>query len=81
MKKKEDDETNPIMTDAEVAAFFRIGTRLLQRRLTCPKAGEVDFRKASPLKIGGRRFWLREAVYSLAGIGAAETRRTKGTAR
>ncbi len=68
--KKEKDETNPIMTDAEVAAFFRIGIRLLQRRLRRPKAGEVDFRRASPLKIGGRRFWLRAEVYRLAGLGA-----------
>lgn len=81
MKTKLTDEVSPVMTDAEVAAFFRIGTRLLQRRLACPKDGEVDFRRASPMKIGGRRFWLRAAVYRLAGFGAAESRRAKGGAR
>lgn len=79
--KKEKDETNTIMTDAEVAAFFRVSVRLIQRRLRCPKAGEVDFRRASPLKIGGRRFWLREEVYRLAGVGAGHSTMTKGAKR
>lgn len=79
--KDRDEEANPIMTDAEVAAFFRIDVKTLQRRLVRPKPGEVDFRKASPLKIGGRRFWLRVAVYSLAEIAVRAKTKAKGTTR
>lgn len=64
-----DEAASLIMTDAEVAAFFRIGVKTVQRRLVRPKAGEIDLRKAAPMKIGGRRFWLRADVYRLAGIG------------
>lgn len=69
------EETNPIMTDSEVAKFLRIGTRTVQRRLVRPKDGEIDLRRASPMKVGGRRFWLRSEVYRLVGI------EWKGTAR
>lgn len=58
----------PVMTDAEVAAFFGISKRTLQRRVLKPEAGEIDPNKAEPQTIGGRRFWLRENVERLAGI-------------
>lgn len=64
----------PIMTDAEVAEFFGVTVRTLQRRVKTPKAGELDLNKAEPTVFGGRRFWLRANVERLAGI-------TKGTTK
>jgi hypothetical protein len=59
---------SPIMTDKEVAKFFHISVKTLQRRLKKPKAGEIDLNKATPDILGGKRFWLRSAVYETAGI-------------
>lgn len=58
----------PIMTDAEVADFFGISKRTLQRRVLNPVKGELDPNNANPVTIGGRRFWRREDVMRLAGI-------------
>ena len=57
-----------VMTDAEVAAFFRISKRTLQARILRPVLGEIDPNEAKPQMIGGRRFWLRENVERLAGM-------------
>ena len=58
----------PVMTDCEVAEFFHISTKTLQRRVNRPlKAkGEIDLNDACPGKIGGKRFWLRAEVERLA---------------
>lgn len=58
----------PVMTDAEVAAFFGIPKRTLQRRVISPRKGEINPNDAEPRYLGGRRFWLREKVEALAGI-------------
>ncbi len=64
----------PIMTDAEVAEFFGISKRTLQRRVLNPVRGEIDPNDAKPETIGGRRFWRREDVLRLAGIRKGTTR-------
>jgi len=57
-----------IMTDADVAAFFGISKATLQRRIRKPISGEIDLNSADPQTVGGRRFWVRERVESLAVI-------------
>lgn len=58
-----------VMFDADVAAFFGIDVRTLQRRVLRPVKGEINPNHANPLTIGGRRLWLRENVERLVGIG------------
>ena len=58
-----------VMFDADVAAFFGIDKRTLQRRILRPVPGEIDPNDAHPQTIGGRRLWLREEVERLVGIG------------
>lgn len=58
-----------VMFDADVAAFFGISTRTLQRRITTPAKGEINPNDAHPCVIGSRRLWLREEVERLVGIG------------
>lgn len=60
---------NRVMFDADVAAFFGIDKRTLQRRILRPVPGEIDPNDAHPATIGGRRLWLREEVERLVGIG------------
>ena len=60
----------PIMTDAEVAAFFGISRATLQRCVKRPAKGEINLNDAEPRVIGTRRFWVRENVMRLAGISA-----------
>lgn len=60
---------NRVMFDADVAAFFGIDKRTLQRRILSPVPGEIDPNDAHPQTIGGRRLWLREEVERLVGIG------------
>lgn len=60
---------NRVMFDADVAAFFGIDKRTLQRRILRPVPGEIDPNDAHPQTIGGRRLWLREDVERLVGIG------------
>lgn len=68
--------TDPrVMFDADVAAFFGIDKRTLQRRILRPVPGEIDPNDARPVTIGGRRLWLREDVERLVGIG--ETRKDR----
>ena len=55
--------------DADVAAFFGIDKRTLQRRILRPVPGESDPNDAHPVTIGGRRLWLREEVERLVGLG------------
>ena len=64
-----------VMFDADVAAFFGIDKRTLQRRILRPVPGEIDPNDARPVTIGGRRLWLREDVERLVGIG--ETRKDR----
>lgn len=59
-----------VMFDADVAAFFGIDKRTLQRRILRPVYGEINPNDAHPQTIGGRRLWLREDVERLVGIGA-----------
>ena len=59
---------NPIMFDKDVAEFFGISVRTLQRRVKNPVAGEIDPNKAEPQTIGSRRLWLRANVEKLVGI-------------
>ena len=59
---------NLIMFDKDVAEFFGISRRTLQRRIKKPVAGEIDPNNADPQKIGSRRLWLRENVERLVGI-------------
>ena len=59
---------NAVMTDADVAAFFGIAKRTLQRRVLAPAKGEIDPNDAHPQTIGGRRFWLRDNIERLAGM-------------
>lgn len=61
-------EVNPLMDDREVAAMFRISVVTVRKRLSRPASGELDLRKAEPIIVGGKRFWLREKVESLVGI-------------
>ncbi len=58
----------PIMNDAEVAEFFGISKKTLQRRVLNPVKGEIDPNDAKPETIGGRRFWRRVDVLRLAGL-------------
>ena len=58
-----------VMFDADVAAFFGIDKRTLQRRILRPVPGEIDPNDAHPVTIGGRRLWLREEIERLVGIG------------
>ena len=67
----------PIMTDAEVAEFFGVSVRTLQRRAKNPKDGELRLTDAVHVVVRGRRFWVRESVMRLAGIKNA----TKETTR
>jgi hypothetical protein len=67
-------QNGPIMTDDEVARFFGLSKKTLQRRMLHPVTGELDLWKAQPQKIGGRRFWVRAKVEALVGI-------TKGTSK
>lgn len=67
----------PIMHDAEVAKFFGISTRTLQRRVNSPVKGELDLNDAGPQIVGGRRYWLRERVERLAGIGEKPERKAR----
>jgi len=62
--------TDPrVMFDADVAAFFGIDKRTLQRRILRPVPGEINPNDAHPQRIGSRRLWLREDVERLVGIG------------
>lgn len=58
-----------VMFDADVAAFFGIDKRTLQRRILRPVPGEIDPNDARPVTIGGRRLWLRDEIERLVGIG------------
>lgn len=60
---------NRVMFDADVAAFFGIDKRTLQRRILRPVPGEIDPNDAHPVTIGSRRLWLRDEVERLVGIG------------
>ena len=62
---------NRVMFDADVAAFFGIDKRTLQRRIMRPVPGEIDPNDAHPVTIGSRRLWLREDVERLVGIGTS----------
>ena len=61
-----------VMFDADVAAFFGITVKTLQRRVATPAKGEINPNDARPKTIGGRRFWLRKNVERLAGIEATK---------
>ena len=69
-----------IMFDADVAAFFGIDKRTLQRRILRPVPGEIDPNDAQPVTIGSRRLWRREDVERLVGLvpDAATKGKTKG---
>ena len=58
----------PIMFDKDVAEFFGLSLRTLQRRVKNPARGEIDLNRAEPQTIGNRRFWLRANVERLVGI-------------
>lgn len=58
-----------VMFDADVAAFFGISVKTLQRRVAKPAKGEINPNDAHPVTIGSRRLWLREDVERLVGIG------------
>ncbi len=58
-----------VIFDADVAAFFGISVKTLQRRVARPAKGEIDPNDAHPVTIGSRRLWLREDVERLVGIG------------
>ena len=58
-----------VMFDADVAAFFGISVKTLQRRIATPAKGEINPNDARPQMIGSRRLWLREDVERLVGIG------------
>ena len=52
-----------IMTDADVAKIVRLSLCCFQRRMrTGFKTGELDLRKARPVVMGKRRWWLRADV-------------------
>ena len=57
-----------IMFDADVAAFFGISVKTLQRRVARPVKGEIDPNDAHPVTIGSRRLWLRSDVERLIGL-------------
>lgn len=64
--------------DADVAAFFGISVKTLQRRVAKPKKGEINPNDAHPTMIGGRRLWLREDVERLIGLGTGNRERGTG---
>jgi len=64
-----------VMFDADVAAFFGISVKTLQRRVATPAKGEINPNDAHPQTIGGRRLWLREDVERLVGIGERKDNR------
>lgn len=64
----------PIMFDKDVAEFFGLSLRTLQRRVKNPAQGEIDLNRAEPQKIGSRRLWLRANVERLVGIQKGTTR-------
>lgn len=68
MKKTESKERRTIWTDADVAEFFGLNRKTLQRRMRKPVTGELELAKAEPKTIGGRRFWVRDNVLRLAGV-------------
>lgn len=68
MKKTEPKERRTIWTDADVAEFFGLNRKTLQRRMRKPVTGELELAKAEPKVIGGRRFWVRDNVLRLAGV-------------
>lgn len=57
-----------VMFDADVAAFFGISVKTLQRRVARPVKGEIDPNDAHPVTIGSRRLWLRSDVERLIGL-------------
>lgn len=67
-KSKAKPSDSRVMFDADVAAFFGISTKTLQRRIVNPVKGEIDPNDAHPHRIGSRRLWLREDVERLVGI-------------
>ena len=70
MKRPRTKPTDPrVMFDADVAAFFGIDKRTLQRRILRPVPGEINPNDAHPQRIGSRRLWLSEDVERLVGIG------------
>ena len=51
------------MTDADIAKLFGISLDRFQRKMRNGFApGELDFRRANPTVMGGRRVWLRADV-------------------
>jgi hypothetical protein len=68
MKKTEPKERRTIWTDADVAEFFGLNLKTLQRRMRKPVTGELELAKAEPKIIGSRRFWVRDNVLRLAGV-------------
>ena len=60
--------SDEIMFDKDVAKFFGLSLRTLQRRVKNPARGEIDLNKAEPQRIGSRRLWLRANVERLVGI-------------
>ena len=70
MKRPRAKPTDPrVMFDADVAAFFGISVKTLQRRIATPAKGEINPNDARPQMIGSRRLWLREDVERLVGSG------------
>lgn len=65
---------NPIMFDKDVADFFGLSLRTLQRHVKNPVPGEIDLNRAGPQTIGSRRVWLRANVERLVGINRGTTR-------
>ena len=61
--------------DADVAAFFGICVKTLQRRVAHPVKSEINLNDARPQTIGSRRIWLREDVERLIGIGTRKEQR------
>lgn len=81
MKEKTPKEQRPIWNDADVAEFFCISTKTLQRRVRRPVSGEIDLNRAEPGVIGGRRFWVRDNVLGLAGLKPASGSESERTRR
>ena len=71
-KAKPPKEERTVWDDADVAEFFGINKKTLQRRVRHPVAGEIDPNDADPGVIGGRRFWVRDKVLALAGMKPSE---------
>ena len=52
-----------ILCDADVAKLVNLSLDRFQRRMREGfEPGEFDFRQAEPVKMGGRRVWLRADV-------------------